>query len=522
MDNYKRIEKTMKEKRNRANQSIDLILELDRNSGQPIQQQVVNQLVGLIRQGALPPGAVLPPSRRLSESLGVNRTTVVRAYLDLWSLGYIESRPGSYTRVRQRAELASEANRLMVAPFNWKSRLHREAARTRGQWLSAHEYSQQVRRTGPGGGRNVTVVDFTPHFYAPDDEKPLVEFRKILNRVMADRGRGLVDEADPRGHLPLRHYLAQRLARFGISASVDEIMITNGLNNSLDLLARTLIKPGSSVLVENPTAASIVPLLRFHQARVETVPMSRGGLDLGVLRRKLAAERPVFLLTMPNFQIPTGIVTSQSHREELLAICQRHGVPIVESGFEEEMACFGRAVLPIKSIDRSQLVVHLGSFSRIMMVGVQISWIVASQQLVDILASTNSTVSNGGGGVIQAGVLDFCQRGRYDVYVKRMLTAFRKRMRLALRLLKRDLSSHLEWIEPGGGYVIWLKLKRAPKGTDPFGLFMRVGVIVSPGDLFQVGSDAKRHFRLSISSVGENQIVEGMRRMKVALESLEN
>lgn len=504
----------MEKQLERINQSVGLLLDIDRDGEKTIQQQIVSQLLKLIKQGVLPPGTILPPSRRLAEALGVNRTTVVKSYLDLWSLGHLDSRPGSYTRVRRRAGLATESDPGRADPFDWGKRLNQAGAIAMRQWL-------EDRAAGQAGERpSEKLVDFTPHFYAPDDERPLTEFRKALSRVMVDQGRSLVEEYSPRGHLPLRRYLAQRIARFGISASAEEIIVTAGLKNSLDLLARVLVRPGSLVLVESPTAAGVIPLLRFHQARVGTVPITREGLDLGALRRRLAAEKPAFLLTMPNFQIPTGIVTSQSHREELLTICQKHDVPIVESGFEEEMACFGRAVLPIKSMDRRQLVVHLGSFSHIMMVGVQVSWIVASQQLVDALASVRAAISYGEGSVVQAAVLDFCQRGRYDVYIKRMLTAFRKRMRTALRILRKDMSRQLELTEPGGGYVIWLKLRRAPAGTDPVSLFRRAGVKVSPGRLFQTGQDATRHFRLSISSVGESQIIEGLRRMRETLEGL--
>lgn len=511
----------MDKERKRANQSIDLLLAIDRNGEQPIQKQVANQLVGLIRQGTLPPGAALPPSRRLAESLGVNRTTVVRAYLDLWSLGYIESRPGSYTRVRRRAELATKADRRTVEPFDWPRRLNREAALSRSQWLEAQSL-YRAGRASPGGGRDETTVDFTPHFYAPDDERPLAEFRKILNRVMADQGSGLADEYDPRGHLPLRRYLAQRVARFGINTTPGEIILTGGLLDSLGLLARVLLTPGAAVLVESPTAGGIVPLLRFHGARVEGVPMSRNGLDLAALRRKLTEVRPAFLLTMPNFQIPTGIVTSQAHREELLRLCQAHGLPIVESGFEEEMACFGKAVLPIKSMDRRQQVVHLGAFSRVLMVGAQVGWIIAHERLTEGLAAARSATagSPSGGTVFQAAMLDFCLRGRYDVHVKRMLAAFRRRMRKALRLLKRELADELEWIEPGGGYVIWAKCKNGLKKTDISEHLHRFGVEVSPGNQFLVNQKRNDLFRISISSVGESQIVEGVRRMKKALISL--
>ena len=246
--------------------------------------------------------------------------------------------------------------------------------------------------------------------------------------------------------------------------------------------------------------------------------MSTSGLDLGVLQRLLARERPALLYTMPNFHNPTGIVTSQVHREELLAICQRHAVPIIEEGFEEELAYFGRAALPIKSMDRHRIVLSIGAFSKIMFLGGQVGWLTADRQVIERLAAVKALTDSASNTALQAGIHELCRQGLYDLYVKRMLGAFRKRMTTALRALRRHLPPDLaEWIEPGGGYMIWLKLRRPWHGTPLVRRLLDHGVIVTPGSIFFQRPVPDKYFRISISSVTEEQIEKGIKRIARAL-----
>lgn len=483
-----------------------LMLGLRRGGRRPLQRQIAEGIQRLIDSGQLPSGTALPATRSLARTLGVNRTTVVRAYQWLWSLGYIESRPGSYTRVRRRAELASASRAAKdQGSFAWNLASLRRRLGMEGPPPSAS--AAAVRRE--------RMVDFTPHFYPPDDELPLNEFRKILNRIIVDRGRWLLANPDPLGYLPLRQFLVERLARYSIQAEPDEVMITSGLVDALELMTKTILGPEVQAIVEMPTAAEIVSLLKIHGRRTLFVPLAPKGMDLEKLRSLGPARGGGVVITMPNFQIPTGIVTNQAHREQLLQICQERRWPILESGFEEETACFGRAVLPIKSMDRNQQVIHLGAFSRVLIFGHQLGWIAGPKALIATLSEVRSQTAAPISPLVQAAVWELARSGRYDVHVKHMLVAFRRRLKTALKILRTDLLSELSWVEPDGGYSVWVRVRKPLQ--DPAALFLRHGVRVSPGRLFLPGHGAKQYFRLAVCSLGEREIVEGLERIKKAL-----
>jgi DNA-binding transcriptional MocR family regulator len=183
-------------------------------------------------------------------------------------------------------------------------------------------------------------------------------------------------------------------------------------------------------------------------------------MDLDVLAARIAEHPPAIVYTMPNFQNPTGICTSQAHRERLLALCEARRIPILEDGFEEEMKYFGRVVLPIKSMDRRQLVIYCGTFSKVLFPGARIGWVAAARPCVERLAALRRFAEIAPSMILQAAMHDFCERGYYDRHVSRMHRLFRRRMQVALRSLRQHVKpTWAEWDEPKGGYLIWLRLR---------------------------------------------------------------
>jgi len=489
------------------------ILDLDDKSPTPLYRQIIDRIRRLIESGTLRVGERLPSTRRLAEQLGHHRSTVSTAYQELWSLGYIEMRPGSRPCVRARLSIIPAGGHEARGILDWE-RLSSGPAR--GIFADYRRFGLETAPIGASGPIDMASLDIDGRLL------PLDQYRACLNRALRTYGTDLLAYGAPHGFRPLREYIAGRMNAHGVAATADEILITNGATHGIDLILRLIAAPGRIVVVESPTYRQVLPLLHFHGFREIEVPMRAGGMDLDVLAAVLKNQQPALVYTMPTFHNPTGISTGQAHRERLLSLCGRARVPILEDGFEEEMKYFGKIVMPLKSMDRDRIVIYAGTFSKVFCPGLRLGWITADRDCVDRLAALRRSSELSPNLILQAGLYEFCRRGYYDLHVQRMHRNFRKRMTTTLRLLKRTIPpAWAEWREPNGGYLVWLKLKPAGgRVPDWARLFTEHGVAIVPGRHFYRSGGDYSHIRLSISTLDEDEIAEAIRRIAKALSGI--
>ncbi|MCL6580063.1 MAG: PLP-dependent aminotransferase family protein [Firmicutes bacterium] len=486
-----------------------LLFVLDESSRIPKFRQIMEHIRARVDNGDLRPGDRLPSTRRLAESLGVHRSTVAIAYQELWALGYLSLSPGRVPRVRSRALITTARAGSHAGSIDWEKAVS-PAART---LLRTHR-----ERTAPAPR---DVIDFSR---LDMDERlfPADAFRSCLSRVLRQKPGELLGYGDSAGYRPLREWIAHRLATHGIAATADEIVLTSGCQQALDLVLRMLARPGRAVAVESPTYDMAPPLLRFHGLRPVGVPVADDGMDLDRLGEVLQRESPVLVYTMPSFQNPTGISTGQAHRERLLSLCLDRRVPIFEDSFDEEMKYFGRAVLPLKSMDHRHTVIYSGTFSKVLFPGVRIGWVVAERRCVEYLVAIRRYSELSSNLVLQAAMEEFCRNGYYEAHVSRMHRVFRRRMRTALQALRRWMSPEwVTWPEPSGGYLIWLRLRLPPGRPVELGRALAEhGVRAAPGEDFFPAEPSGPCLRLSISGLDEQAITVGIQRLAAALESV--
>ncbi len=487
-----------------------LVLTVDPGSSVPVYLQIRDRVVALAEEGTLRPGDRLPPTRALAASLGVHRSTVVRAYEEIRALGYLESRPGSYSTVRRRARPPATATvgRVGEGMVDWWARATSggRAARAVGE----------ERFGGPGGGGSIDLERLA----ADPRLAPDADLRRCLRSVLV-RGRGAVlDYADPAGWRPLREVVALRLRAHGVTVSAEEILITSGAQQALDLVLRMLTRVGDEVVVEAPTYGMAHALLRLHGLVPVEVPMADDGMDLEALETVLARRRAKVVYTMPNFHNPTGVTTSQAHRERLLATCERWTVPVVEDGFEEEMKYFGQAVLPIKSIDARGIVLYVGTFSKVVFPGLRVGWIAAPSSAIEALTAIQHVSCLSANTLAQAAAERFCSGGDFEAYLRRIHRVYRRRLQVMLEALATQLPPTVAWTRPSGGYTLWLTLPGA-FADEPFwcSRIAEAGVRVAPGRAFFGAAPTAAHARLSISCCDDEQLREAAVRLGRALRA---
>lgn len=487
-----------------------ILIAIDRASSTPAYLQIRDRIVALIDEGTLRAGDRLPPSRDLADVIGVHRSTVVRAYDEIRALGCLESRPGGYTTVRRRARPLTTAigKDAKSGVFDWSDR--------------SGMLESDVRPLGPTPSRTDggdAIIDFER--LAPDPRlAPCDDLRRCFKRALVRGGPAVVDYSDPTGWRPLREFVSSRLRAHGVVTSAEEILITYGAQHAIDLVLRMRVREGEQVVVESPTYGMAHTLLRLHRVRPIEVPMLAHGMDLDALEQLLRRDHPKLLYTMPNFHNPTGVTTTQAHRERLLALCESAGVPLLEDGFEEEMKYGGQAVLPIKAMDAKGVVLYVGTLSKVVFPGLRVGWIAAPRDAITLLSAIAHASCLAPNTLAQAAVERFCRGGDLETHLKRTHRIYRRRMKTMLQSLEAHLPPSVKWTRPAGGYTVWLTLPgRAEDEQRWCDRLADAGVRVAPGGIFYGNVPAEPHLRLSVACVDEEQIREGCRRMgRIAVE----
>ena len=488
-----------------------LLITIDEKNLKAKYLQIIEQIKEKIETQSILPGDKLPSTRKMAQLLGVHRTTVGSAYQELWAAGYIDLRPGACPRVRKRIQPKDAYERGCEDLIQWGKAVSEESDEIYSLYTAASKEplpSESVKTIDLGS------LDIDRRLY------PVESFRLCLNNAVRNLGAELLGYGSPAGYLPLKQSISKRLKSHGVLVEEEELLITNGIQQGLDLILRLLGGSGKAVVVEAPTYKELIPLLRYYGLKVLEVPMLQNGMDLDVLQGILDKEAAAFIYTMPSFHNPTGVSTDQEHRERLLAIAEKYRIPIVEDGFEEEMKYFGKAILPIKSMDRKNIVLYCGTFSKVLFPGVRIGWVAAAKECIDRLAALRRYTDLGPSMVLQAAVHEYCEQGFYDRHISRMHRVYKKRMQSAVLALRKHVPrDKVEWKEPNGGYLIWLKLTtRAKLNLDV--VFLEQGVRVAAGECFFYSEQAESYFRISISALNEEETTEGIQRLGKAMEKI--
>jgi DNA-binding transcriptional MocR family regulator len=446
----------------------------------------------------------------MAARLGVNRSTIYRAYQELWALGYLESRPGSYTTVRRPPNAGAGDGGRTAGVLEWGRMTSPGGRDIHRSYLAYTPEAPFDNHTEPV---NLSQLDLDPRLF------PVTELRRACDRALGSTGGRALQYASAQGDPDLRAFVAERARTHGMEVSPDEVLITNGSQQAIDLVLRVLTEAGQTVAVEAPTYAAVIPLTQLHQLRVAGVPMLPDGLDLEELERIIVERSPAVLYTIPNFQNPTGITTSQAHREALLALCERFRLPLVEDGFEEEMKYFGKVAQPIKAMDRGKVVVYLGTFSKVLFPGLRIGFVMADAECIERLTAVKRFADLSASNLIQIALNDFCRRGCYERHIRRMHRVFRKRMQAALAAAEEHFpKQHVLWTEPAGGYLIWVSVSGRKVDDEQFEeICRRHGVVVSPGRYYYADAPLEQQFRISISMLDEDEIADGFARLGAAL-----
>lgn len=485
-----------------------ILLKVDAKGDEPLYKQIYSQIVDSIDKNILKPGDKLPSSRRLADQLGINRTTVYKAYEELWSKGFTESKQGSYSFVRKRNEVKTLATHNEMDGIDWNKNITPYSKK-----LSINVLQHTNKR------RILGTIDFAS--LSPDPRLiPVERFRKCLNHVLIEEKGKILDYGDSLGYRPLRKFITEQMRRHSIHISEEEILLVNGSQNGIELILKLLMKPGDCIITESPTYGSAIPLFKHYSQKVIGIPLNEYGMDLTEFEKAIRKNKSALFYTIPNFHNPTGITSSQVYREELLKICEKYKLPIIEDGFSEEMKYYGKNILPIKSMDKQNIVFYIGTFSKVLFPGLRIGWIAADKECINHFSSMKRSSELSGVALTQAALYRFCHLGYYELHLKKIHKVYKRRMHTAINAMKEFIpSDKFTFTKPFGGYTIWVEAKDEKINEEVLNeSIIKSGVTVSPGKIYFPHKHNKAAFRISIAKVDENEITEGMKRIGKALK----
>jgi 2-aminoadipate transaminase len=347
---------------------------------------------------------------------------------------------------------------------------------------------------------------------------PIDEYRRAFEWVLETNGSAALQYGPSEGYRPLRDFLAARMTRLGIPAEPDEVLITNGSQQGLDLVGKIFLNPGDAVCLENPSYMGAIQAFDSYQAEYVIVPMDDDGMRSeeldGILRR-----HPVkFIYALPNFQNPSGRTMSGPRRAILVETAKRHGVPIVEDDPYGELRFEGEAPPSLRSL-WPEGVVYLGTFSKILAPGFRLGWLVAPPELYDEIVfgkqPTDLHTSTG----TQMATYEVCrQEGFLEQHIERIREVYRERRDVMLRALEEHFPEGCHWTRAQGGLFVWAEVPPSIDTRELLAEALEENVAFVPGQSFHPDRSGHNTMRLNFSNVTSERIEEGIARLGRAIK----
>ena len=467
---------------------------LKRRDG-PMFRQVYQHLRKSILSGVLKGGEQLPSTRYLAEQLRVSRTVVLLAYDQLIAEGYAEGRAGSGTYVSQGVRSTAPAGPEVQTRF----RLTRLGVEAVTGWRPRLNFPQ--RQSG-------LPYDFA---YGRSDLEtfPLETWRRILLRCARNAPAAQLDYGPASGSLALREAICAHVRRSrAVVCDASQLIIVNGSQQALDLIARVLIERGDRVAIEDPCYQGLREVLRAAGAQLCTVPVGREGLDPALLP---AGARVAFVT--PSHQFPTGAILSLPRRLALLAWAKQRQAAIVEDDYDGEFRYDGQPLESLQGLNAGARVIYVGTFSRTMFPSLRIGYLIAPTCLVPALTAAKWLSDRQTGTLEQTALAEFIASGVYERYLRRVRRRNAQRRRALLGSIDRHLRDRVEVTGDGAGahLVLWPTGRVTEQGVVAAAASQGVGVYGVSGYFLQTPKRAG--IILGYDRLREVQIREGVRRL---------
>lgn len=458
---------------------------LNKDTDTPLYIQLYENFKTLIEENQLEKEK-LPSIRSLAKSLGVNNVTVVSAYKLLEKEGYVYSIKGSGTYIK-------------------KSPVSEDMP-----YLEEGDMELMVSGILPISKDSINFASMSP----TPDLFPIEEFKQALVEVLDRDGGQAFLYPEITGYEPLRESISKFLMEnYNTKVDKDQILITSGGQQGLDIISKTLINPGDCIFVENPTYSGALSVFKSRGARIIGIPINEDGIDLELLKSYVNRYKPKFLYTMTNYQSPTTYSYSDDKKKELLSLAKEFGFYIIEDDFLTDLS-FDKddKKNTLKSMDRYNQIIFIKSFSKIFMPGVRIGFITLPNKLFKEIIKAKHTTDVSSSGYLQRAFDLYLRKGYWKSHIEKIKKVYSEKYNIMIKELDKLNDYGISYVKPNGGLSIWVKL---PKEIDAIELYNECGennLAIVPGKVFFVDESIySNYIRLSFGAVDNDEIIEGLR-----------
>jgi GntR family transcriptional regulator/MocR family aminotransferase len=472
---------------------------IDPTSPEPIYRQLIRLIREGIATGTLRPGDKLPPSRTLADSLSISRVSVVNAYAELQNAGLLASTPGRGTFITEAAGAVAADRRALPS-------------------IAANPAAQNVAPSAP-------MIAFSGG--SPSEEfLPVAALRRSIEAVLERDGAAAVAYEETEGYPPLRAAIADYSASQGIRCCPDQILVTGGCQQALDLAVQALLNEGDTLLTTNPTYLGTLDIARIRRVKVVGVPVDSQGMRTDLLNAAIETHRPKLIYVAPTHHNPTGTVMPIHRRRLLLRMAAAAKIPILEDGVYHELSYAGDVPPPLKALDEYGIVIHANGFSKIVLPGTRIGYLITEGEAWEAALRVKQAADICTPGLNQRIMHHFLASGVLAGHLDRVRRACKTRRDAALAAAARHLPTGSTWGEPAGGVYLWVRLplNGGVTAEQLYKAALQQQVTFAIGSVFFTDQDdpaAAYYLRLNFAAQPPDRIEEGLRRIGAAYRTAE-
>ncbi|MBG6129789.1 GntR family transcriptional regulator/MocR family aminotransferase [Aquimarina sp. EL_43] len=483
---------------------------LVRDSNRNLYLQLCDQIIGFIKSGKLPPSTKLPGSRKLAEALNVHRKTVISAYEELISQGWVETIPTKGTFVTSSLPIINPKN--FVRPVLKNSTKEKSG-------FSFLTRSHLVRKPKHKTDKKMLVVDdgCPDHRLAPIEEIAKV-YRNITKK---SHHENLLTYGSTYGNLELRKNLVTYLNQTrGLHITVDNILITRGSQMGIYLNSQLLLSAKNKVIVVgNTNYMTADNTFKEAGARIEQVPVDDQGLDTNAIEKLCKIKQINAVYTTSHHHHPTTVTLSAERRMHLLQLAQYYNFAIIEDDYDYDFHYNNAPILPLASNDDHGNVIYIGGFTKIIAPAIRIGYLVASKDFVDEAARLRRIIDRQGDTLLEQTLAQMISTGDVQRHCNKVLKIYKTRRDLFCSLLKEKLGNYFDFEIPKGGMAIWVKLNKAYNWDVICNEAEKLDIELNP-DWRRYDNDNSRHngIRMGFASLNEEEILEVIERLVKVFE----
>ena len=367
------------------------------------------------------------------------------------------------------------------------------------------------------------IISFAGGLPAPE-LFPVKEMKAAVDKVFEEHGQEAMQYGAAKGVTALREVIQQHVKeKEDVDSELDNVLVTTGSEQALDLVGKAFVDPGDTVLVEQPTYLCALDVFRSYGANFASVEMDEDGMKMDALEEALKANPNTKLIyTVPNFQNPTGRTMTEERRKQLAELAEKYDVYVLEDNPYGEIRFAGQHVPAVKSFDKSGRVLYMSTFSKTLAPGFRLGWLVADEDVVNKLTVLKQSADLHTDNLAQFAVAQFFADNDVDAHVKEISALYGKRKDLMLEGIKKYFPEGVKYTDPEGGMFLWVEVPGVDDTVELFKECLEHDVAFVPGDPFFAGEVQPGAFRLNYSNMKEDQIEVGLKRLGAALTAAVN